>query len=403
MGFVGVEVSKTQSGSQSIATTDNVGLLVIGSAVAASGLGLKTAKALLGIDDAKALGIDPGYDDTNSILAYHHIDEFFRVSPEGKLFIVLDDGTLTADEIKVILRTNQEITFVGVVRNSATTPADFAVYMSGYQTMVDELRAEGRFISSVVLEGAETDSNKLISDYADLRAVNAPNVSVVIAQDPIIRDLKTAYETYGAVGTALGSISVRKVNENLGSVDIERKPDAKKGNQDYPLTDVARQRWMGAVLQSGKNFEELTPNEINALNEKGYLYVGSYNGYSGYYWNDSHTAVVKTSDYSRIENNRVWDKAALIIRKALLPKVKKNIDKDPATGYIDTAAATELEKFAESKLEAMVADKECSGVGVYIDPKQSLSDGTPLIVKAKVVHNDIIHEFDVQLGLTEKL
>jgi len=403
MGFIGVNISKTNSFGRALPNNDGVGILVISGAQASGNLVLKTAKGLLGVKDAEALGIDPSYDDTNNVLAYHHIDEFFRVSPGGKLYIVLDDGTLTKEELKTILKENQDIRFGGEVRNSATAPADFQAYVSAWQQMISELKTESRLIDAWLVEGKEFDSATLISAYPDLRTINAENVSVVISQDPVIRGLKTQYETYASIGTALGAVSVRKVNENIGSVDIEKKPDLYKGSLQYPLTDIARSRWLGAVLQSGKDFNELSKNEIKALNDKGYILVGSYNGYQGFYFNDSHTCVTKTSDYCRIENNRVWNKAARIIRIALLPKVKSNIDKDPQTGTIDDASATALEKYAEGKVSQMVADKEASGVGVYIDPLQSLSDDVPLVVKAKVVHNDIIHEFDVQLGLTEKL
>ena len=403
MGFTGVNISRTNNFGGATNIADNVGLLIIGGAVATSQLALHTAAGLLSVSDAVDKGIDPAYDDTNSILAYHQIDEFFRVAPEAKLYIVLDDGNMTAEQLKAIFKENQDISFAGMVRNSATAPADFAAFAGNYQNVLNDLRAEGRFISSFIVEAAEFDAAKLISAYADMRALNAPQISVVLSQDPVIRGLKTAYETYAAVGTALGSIAVRKVNENIGSVDIEVKPRQYKGTQDYTLTNAGRQRWMGAVLQSGKNANELTATEIAALNTKGYLFVAAFNGYPGYFWNDSHAAVTATSDYARIENNRVFDKAALLIRKALLPKVKSNIAKDPQTGFIDSATATELEALAEKKLGQMVADKECSGVGVYINPEQSLTTGTPLVVQTKVVHNDIIHEFDVQLGLTDKL
>ncbi len=402
MGFVGVEISKAQSTGGKPAVADNTGLLVIGGAPATSSLPALTAKRLLSVDDAVALGIDPSYDDTNNILAYHHIDEFFRVAPEGNLYILLDDGNLTTDFLKSVLRANQDISFVGFVRNGSQ-PSDFTGYVTAYQQMVDDLRAEGRYVASVIVEGDRTDSSVLIGDYPDMRAIGADNVSVVIAQDPVIRNIKQQYESYAAIGTVMGSIAVRKVNENIGSVDIERKPPAAKGRQDYPLTDAAKGRWLSAVLQSGKDVNELSPNEIRALNDKGYLFVGFYNGYAGMYWNDSHTATAASSDYAHIENNRVWAKAAVIVRQTLLPKVKSNVDKDPHTGKIAASAATELEKLAEKALGYMVAEKEASGVGVYIDPDQTLADNQPLEVKIKVVMNGIVHEFAIELALTEKL
>lgn len=404
MGLNGVKVNRLNGGlGRKNPSTDGVCLLVIGGAIAASSLALKTAKEIISVEDAVALGITPAYDDTNDILAHHHIDEFFRVNPNGNLFVVLDDNTLTVTEIKTILKENTAIKAVGFVRNDEYAPADMAVYVAAYQTMVDDLRAESRNISAVLVEGGEFTLETLISAYADARAYEAENVSIVIAQDPVIRAVKTAHETYAAIGTALGAISVRKVNENLGSLNIENKPSAYKGDSIYPLTDATRLRWLTAKLQDGKSVESLTQTELEALATKGYIFVAFYNGYPGYYFTDSHTCTESSSDYSRIENNRVWDKAATLGRTALLPRVKGNLLKDPATGFIRDIEATELETLAEAAIKTMESAGEISGASVYIDPKQTISDDSPLIVKGEVLFNDILHEMSFDLGLTNKL
>lgn len=404
MGLEGVKVNRQNGGlNRKNPSTDGVCLLIIGGAVAATSLALKVAKELISVEDAVALGIDPAYDDTNDILAHHHIDEFFRVNPNGNLFVVLDDGSLTTANIKNIVKDNASIKGIGFVRNAALAPADMDVYVSAYQTMVTELRAESRNISSVLVEGGVFDDETLISAYPDARAYEAENVSIVIGQDPIIRAVKTEHETYAAIGTALGAFSVRNVNENLGSVDIEKKPSAFRGNSNYPLTDGTRQRWLGAKLQDGRDFSSLTTVEIKALADFGYILIGFYNGYPGYYFTDSHTCTESASDYSRIENNRVWDKAAALGRTALLPRVKSNLLKDPTTGFIREIEATELEQLAETAIGTMEAAGEISGVSIYIDPAQDLSNDTPLKVKGQVVFNDIIHEMEFDLGLTNKL
>ncbi|MCI2229582.1 DUF2586 domain-containing protein [Polaribacter sp. MSW13] len=404
MALNGVSVNRLNGGlGRKNPSTDGVCLLIIGGAVTATSLALKVAKELISVEDAVALGIDPTYDDTNDILAHHHIDEFFRVNPNGNLFVVLDDGTLTADNIKTIVKENTAIKAIGVVRNDEDAPADMDVYVSGYQTIVDELRAESRNISAVLVEGAVFDDETLISAYPDARAYEAENVSIVIAQDPIIRAVKTEHETYAAIGTALGAISVRNVNENIGSVDIENKPSSYRGNSNYTLTDGDRQRWLTAKLQDGRDFNSLTTVEIKALATKGYICVGFYNGYPGYYFTDSHTCTESASDYSRIENNRVWDKAATLGRTSLMPRVKANLLKDPITGFIREIEAAELESLAQTAIETMVSSEEISGVSVYINPEQTISDDSPLVVKGEVVFNDIIHEMSFDLGLTNKL
>lgn len=404
MGLDGVKVNRLNGGlGRKNPSTDGVMLLVVQGAVAATSLALKVAKELISVDEAVALGIDPAFDDTNDILAHHHIDEFFRINPNGNLFVVLDDGTLTNVEIKTIVKDNAAIKGIGFVRNAALAPADMNVYVSGYQTMVDELRTESRNISAVLVEGAEFVLATLISAYPDARTYEAENVSIVIAQDPIIRAVKTAHETYAAIGTALGAISVRNVNENIGSLNIENKPAAYRGNAVYSLTDPNRQRFLTAKLQDGKDFNSLTAVEVKALADKGYILVGFYNGFAGYYFTDSHTCTESASDYSRIENNRVWDKAATLGRTALLPRVKGNLLKDPTTGFIRDIEAAELESLAESAIKTMEASGEISAAAVSIDAKQIISDNSPLKVKGEILFNDILHAMEFDLGLTNKL
>lgn len=404
MGFKGATVNRLQGGlGRTNPTNDGICLLVIGGAVAATGLALKTAKEFLTVENAEAVGIDPSYDDTNSILAHHHIDEFFRISPNGNLFVVLDDDTMTDAELKDILKANSEIKMVGFVRNAAAAIVDFPAYLAQKQAIVDDLRAENRNVSAVLVEGNVFDDQTLVAAYPDNRTEAVDNVSVVIAQDPIIAALKAAYVNYAAIGTALGALSVRGVHENMGSVDIENKPSPYKGNRDYPLTDTARSRWLSANLQNGNPFSGLSATEIQALNDKAYIFVGNYNGYAGLFFSDSHTATESASDYSRIENNRTWDKGADLLRSALLPRVKGNLATNPETGSISAVEAGELERLGLDALTGMITAGEISGADVYIDPSQTLTNDDPLQVKAQLVKNNIIHEITVELGLTKKL
>jgi len=404
MGANGVVVNQLNGGlGRTNPTDDGVVMIIIGGAVAASGLALKTAKEYLDLVSVETDGITSAFDDNEDLLAHYHLSEYFRVNPSGKIVVVLDDDTLTTAELKAMLRINSTVKAIGFVRNSATAPVDFAAYIAGKQTLISELKAENRNIAVALVEGKEFSDATAISAYTDLRTLSSGNVVVVIAQDPVIRALKEAYETHACIGTALGAISVRSVNENLGSVDVQNKPNFAKGNRDYPLTDIASGRFLSACLQSGKNVSDLTANELTALNDKGYISVINYNAYAGFYFSDSHTATAKSSDYCRIENNRVWNKAADLIIQALMPRVKGNIKKDPQTGYLRDIECKELEALAKKQLSPMEAAGECSGYDVYIDPKQTLSNDQPMVVKAEVVLNDIIHQFTVNLGLTNQL
>ncbi len=401
MSFQGVTVNRLNGGlNRRTPTNDGVALLVVGSAVATSGLDLKKIVRLLTTKNAEDIGITPSYDDTNNILAHYHIDEFFRLSPDGTLYLLLDDGTLTDAELETLIRENNDIKFFGVVRNS-NTAVNLATEIQRYQTICNNLRTDHIQVDGALIEGNQFNVNTLISAYDDLREQNADKVSVVIAQDPVIRALKTEYETHAAVGSVLGMLSVRKVNENLGSVDIQRKPVLRKGDIDYPLTDPARKRFLKGALQNGVEVDGLSEAERKDLTAKGYIYAGSYVGYAGVFFNNAPTCAKISSDYAFIENNRVWNKAARLIRNALMPRIKGNLLKDTQTGFIRSIEATEMEALALRSLEVMISAEEVSGADVYLDPNQQIDENTPLVIKVQLTINNIIHEIDIDLGLTK--
>lgn len=402
--FDGVTVNQLNGGlGRRNPSTDGVMLLVVHEAVAATGLAVNTAKKLLSLQNAEDVGIDASYDDTNSILAHYHIDEFFRLNPDGTLYVVLADGSFTDAMLQAIIRSNTDIRGIGIARNNITPVVDFSAYIGGYQNLVDSLKAEHIYVDAVLVEGNVFSDATAVAAYDDLRTEDAPNVSVIAVQDPAIRALKAAYEGMAAIGSALGMLSVRGVNEQLGSVNINNKPNYAKGDSTYPLTNNGRGRWLSAVLQNGVAVSSLSTSEKTALTTKGYVFAGSYAGLAGVFFSSSPTCTLASSDYAYIENNRVWNKAARALRQALLPRVKGNLLKDADTGNIRATEVKELEQLGKNALAAMEASEEISGSDVYIDPSQNPQEDTPLVVKAQVVANGIIYDISVDLGLTNSI
>ncbi|MBK5213365.1 MAG: DUF2586 family protein [Flavobacteriaceae bacterium] len=402
--FDGVTVNQLNGGlGRRNPSSDGVMLLVVHAAVAATGLAVNTATKLLSLQNAVDKGIDASYDDTNNILAHYHIDEFFRLNPDGTLHVVLADVSFTDVMLKTIIRENSDIRGIGVARNSIVAVIDFSAYIGGYQNLVDELKLEHVFVDAVLVEGNEFSALTAVGDYDDLRLEDARNVSVIGVQDPAIRAIKAAYAGHAAIGSALGMLSVRSVNEQLGSININNKPNYAKGDSTYPLTNNGRGRWLSAVLQNGVAVSGLSGTEKTSLTAKGYVFAGSYAGLAGVYFSSSPTATLLSDDFAYIENNRVWNKAARALRLALLPRVKGNILKDATTGFLRNTEVKDLEQLGKDALTAMEASGEISGSAVYVDPEQNPAEDTPLIVKAQVVANGIIYDIVVDLGLTNSI
>jgi hypothetical protein len=194
-------------------------------------------------------------------------------------------------------------------------------------------------------------------------------------------------------------LAVRQVNENLGSVDILNKPPAQRGNESYPLSNGIV--WAKPALSGGTDIYTLTNVQVRDLTSKGYVFASSYEGFAGVFFNSSPTATALSSDYAYIENNRVWNKAARIIRTTLIPRIKSTLKKDPNTGYILATAAAGLKAICDASLKTQLIDtNEASGAEAFISPKQIVTESNPLKIRALVVVDDIIHEMTIELGLT---
>lgn len=403
--FNGVSVNKVDGGLGRVnPSQDGTALLVIESSVAPSGIALNEVTRLLSVKEAEENGITPTYDDTNDVLAHYHIDEAFRINPDIYLFVLFLDDVTNYAAINAAIRETEIVRIVGICENKTVAPLiDVASKAPAYQSnVVDELAGEKLRIDAVLVSSEITDDTAAISTYPTLRDLQSENVSVIVGTDKAIADA-SAVLSNSAIGTAIGALSRRAVDENLGSVDIANKPDYAKGQNYFSLTDLAKGRFIQAQLQAGQLITSLNSAERKDLNDKGYIFVGYYAGFQGYYFSNSCTATELSSDYAYIENNRVWNKAARGIRQALLPRVKSSILKDRDTGYIRNTEAKDLEQLAAAPLEAMMAADEISGYEVVIDRTQILIDETPLKVAGQIVANGVVFSFEFDLGLTDKI
>lgn len=337
--------------------------------------------------DAEVLGINASYDANNSVNIYNQIVEFFRLAPEAKLYLF---NSVVEADLKGFINQNKEIKGYGTNITFNSEIPNLLVAINFHQAIVNAFAAENRLIDFVFI-GAD----KLDVFTVNLFEQTAPSVSVFIGCEK--PDEKVC------IGSALGMIAVRNVNENIGSVDIQDKPRAKRGTIDYSLTDATQNRWLTAYLSDGREVSALLNSELFALKSKGYVTIAGYEGYPGQFIENSYTCVERASDFAFIENNRVWNKAARLIRTTLLPKVKGVVKKNPSTGFIATTTVSYWEQLINKALDTMVSEDEISGYEVSINPEQIVSSTEPVVVKASVVSDGIVHEFDVAIGLTNQI
>lgn len=398
--FEGVEIFKSSGGTGRIASnTDAVMAMVAYSPVMPVGVTANSVIETIQLLDALDKGINASFDANNTVLIHHHIDEFYRIAPEAKLFVILTDQTtpkafFESDQAKTIFRSIEDVKRIGFVLNGDPAGLNLDDQINASQVFINTLAADHILIDGVYLEAINTAKNA-----PDKRVLEAPNVSLVAFQDPVIAALDAAYSKYAAVGTVLGSRAVRKVNEDLGSTDIINKPDYAKGTETFPISSTLLGRYASVALSDGTAVKGLSQVEKDQLTERGYIYGGKYQGFPGVFLNTEPTCVAIESDYSFGNNNGVWNKAARGIRLALLPKVKSILKRDSKTGNITSASVSALELLAEKPLKTMLSNDEISDAEVYISTDQNPSDQEPLKVKASVTKDGIVFNFEVELGL----
>ena len=407
-GFQGPVINKLNGGFGGGETSDRVAVFVAGADAIADTLVQYTAYELLQIEDLEARGITEETDATKKELTHYHLSEVFRLSPETTVNIITVPKTTKVSDLKAdndfiaALRSIDGINTIGIA--GLTDDATIQTAVQGAQLLVDLLDKDKIKIDTILFEGKGSHlTAALVADYANLREFDSAAITPIWAQDPAIAAQDEAYAGHAAVGSALGMLMVRAIHENLGSVDIEVKPNSRKAEETYSLTDTKTGRWLSAALSNGRKFETLSGADQTKLDSLGYVYVGKFEGYAGYYFSNSHTCTTEDNDYCFIERNAIWNKAARIIRTTLIPRIRGKVQTDPNTGYIKNTTITDWDGRVRKNLQTMQNDGNIASFDIYIDPKQTAVSTKPFKVKVHLVADGIAHDFEIDLGFARSV
>lgn len=397
------------------------GMITTGVAVT-DGLNLNTSYKLYGMEDLEALGVDAAYDTDNEVLLHHHVSEFFRMNPNGQLWLRVAaqaDASLSklvdknnAHAQQLLIDANGEIRVLGAILNPdedyeevleipddedpLTPPAPQGLDVDVFAAIIKAQQlAESEFALhrpvAVILEGRAF--NDTAANATDLRTYDAEYVSVCIAQDQAVVQAMDSElcESYAAVGTLLGTVSAAKVNENVAWV------------RKFPITSVTEQRFISVGLSSGNLVSTYSDASLGLLNDKGYIFARPHIGFAGFWWNDSSTCTAISSDFAYLENVRTIQKAARIIRRHLLPDLNSPLAVDPESGLLDATTCKYFEVQGAVALGTMVQDNEVTGIDVFVDPEQNVLSTSKLVTRFTLVPYGTARQIEGQVGFDNPL
>lgn len=330
----------------------------------------------------------PGVASDIDILHYH-VSEFFRMQPKGKLYISIQatsDIPTFAQVTTLRDFANGEIRQIGVYQKSTAFAGS---QVTALQTVATAAATAKKPLS--IIYCADIEGTADLSTLANMRLLNAPNVSVVIGQDGGGRGRKlflATDKTIGILGLTLGAVAFAAVHENIAWYS---KFDANNGTECDTL-----------AFGNGNLFTALSDSLKANLDAFGYIFLVKEIGLSGSYFNDSHTSVPLTSDYAYIESNRTIDKAIRNLRTTITPALGSplyvNEDgqlSDDVIGYFET--------LGQRALDGMKNSGELSDFAVVIDPSQDVLSTSTLTIAVQLLPVGSARSIVVNIGYVLQL
>ena len=321
---------------------------------------------------------------------WYHINEFFRVQPKGQLwFGYIQGAASTFIDVKTVVDLS-----IGKIRQVFVynpEQAFTAAQVTALQTNQNISEAAKKPYS--IIYGADITAISDLSTLADLSILTANKVSVCIAQDKgaMGNDLYAAYgKSITTGGALLGAVALAKVSDDIG------------GLGKFNISNGTECETVG--FANGRAYSDplITDSLLNQLNNLRYIYLTKTIGYDGSYFNDSHTAIVSSSDYAYIESNRTIDKALRGLRTALLPALGSAL-KLNANGTMTDQTVAYFEGLCNSALDIMVRNGELSNYSARIDTTQLVASTSKVTIAVSLLPVGVARNIQVNIGFVTKL
>lgn len=350
-------------------------------------------------------------------VAYYHIKRFFNlVGGSGRLFVMFADCSSNWNALVEMQNAAQgQISQFGVWTeqnlwkkvNANDTEYTAQSIILDLNTVAAQLANEYHAPATILLN-ANVAQVATATDPEDTVALSKiPNiigsnryVAVLLGQDintdvSAIQHSLDSKTPVGNLGVALGSLVLSSVGESIGWVQQHNLSDY-FANIEFGFGDVSE---TDNEFGSTTPYESLTRAQIDALDEKGYIFLCRYAGIEGgVFFSGDQTC--SDGDYRTISRNRVINKARRSVRTALLPYVNSPIKVDPATGHLSTAQITVFSNLVTDILNAMVSAEEISGIGsVTIPADQNILQNDTLIIKFTLIPLGTAKRIEVTEGL----
>jgi hypothetical protein len=294
-----------------------------------------------------------------AVLRYH-IGEYFRIIPNGSLYVHIPGSTYgTNFEEITTLRNFAEgkIRQVAIMHDLSTALATTQV--TKIQAQMDAAFAAYR--PMVALFAPEISGTADLSSLVDLSGLDSEMVSVQIGQD--------AGGTGGWLYRSNGK-SISDLGAKLGVLALSKVSDSWAWVGAYNMSDGTELNTIG--FSNGTTYATAeTNNVLDQLATYGYCFLRKITDFTGTYNTQPNTATLETSDYRYLYSNRVIQKAGRVERQAMIPFQSSPIILNSDGTMTDVTIETFSGAIGQ-QLDVMVRAGELSNYAVTINPAQNV-------------------------------
>ncbi|MGV0830326.1 DUF2586 family protein [Empedobacter brevis] len=338
------------------------------------------------LKDAETLGIT----EAENPFAYKHIKAFYDVAGSGVelwLMLVSDATTLTqiTDKTqeyasKLIADAKGKVRVLGLVKKSTGAEeiengldADVTTAVINLQALADECADKYMPFRAIVSGNSFSGT---VADLKDYKETDLNRVHLLISNNDGSKE--------ASIGLELG---------RLASIPAQRSVARVKDGAIEPLK---------AYFTNGQAVETLA-NAMEAIHAKGYTFLRSFAGRSGYYFSDDQTLTKDTDDFKTLANGFVMDEAVLIAYDTLIEELSDEVPLTE-TGNIHPALIKSWQNNIEENITSlMISQGKLSGVKCEIDTNQNIVSTGVMNVIIKLLPVGYAKEIEVQIGFTTTL
>lgn len=346
-------------------------------------------QAISSIERAEKLGITAKAASWEMRVLHYLLESTYNMNPGISLYVGIfkpASGANAFSEIKQIQNySGGKVRQVGVW-NGAVELSDTVV--NALQSVRTTLEAQNKPL--IILYAPKvTDVTSLPTDLAK---IGRNGVSVIIGQDGagVAAELyadagNTTKASVSALGDLLGAVSRAKVHESIAWIE------------SFP-TNISV-----PAFGDGKKYRDLDEAVIETLDSSRYIFLRTYDGLAGSFFNDNHNLDVPTSDYAYINDVRTMDKAVRGVRTNVLPKLGRPMKVDAETGKIERTTVEHLITTGNKPLEDMEKAGELSGYKFDIDPDQNILATSRVRGVIKNVAVGVMRNLDLEIGYAQSV